>query len=102
MEIISIPFLLFALAVMLVYARLSRPAQNIWLLIASYFFYLTWGLNYAIVLVVMTLANYWLALQLGKDQPARATWLRIGILLNVLSLIALKALASPYGISFFK
>lgn len=102
MEIISLPFLLFALAVVLVYARLSRPAQNIWLLFASYFFYLTWGLNYALVLVVSTLLNYWLGLRLGQEHPRRAIWLRLGILANVLALVALKALASPYGVSFFK
>ncbi len=101
MEIISLPFFVFALAVILVYSRLSRPVQNIWLLIASYLFYLTWGLNYAIVLAVMTALNYWIGLRLAPDNPSRTKWLRIGILLNAGSLLTLKALVSSYGVSLF-
>ncbi len=102
MEIISLPFLVFALVVILVYSRLSRPAQNIWLLTASYIFYLTWGLNYAIVLAVMTLINYALGLRLGQGAPARARWLWTGILLNSAALVTLKALTGPYPILVFK
>ena len=43
MELISTAFLAFALIVLAVYALLTRRAQNLWLLAASYAFYATWG-----------------------------------------------------------
>src|SRR5258706_4532052 len=101
MEIISLPFLIFALAIILVYSRLSRPAQNAWLLAASYIFYLSWGWYYAIVLLVMTLINYTLGLRLEQDSSSHSKWLWAGILLNGGALIALKALSSAYGILIF-
>jgi len=102
MEIISLPFLAFALIVTLVYSRLARPAQNVWLLAASYFFYLTWGWSAALVLLVMTLLNYLIGLRLGSDSPARSRWLWAGILLNGASLVVLKVLVSPYAASIFQ
>ena len=101
MEIISLPFLAFALVVILVYSRLSRPAQNVWLLAASYVFYLTWGWPYAAVLVATTLVNYLLGLRLGQDSLAKSKWLWAGILVNAAPLVALKALVSPYALLTF-
>ncbi len=101
MEIISLPFLIFALVVILVYSQLSRPAQNAWLLAASYIFYLSWGWSYALILLVATLANYTLGLRLGQDSPSRSKWLWAGILLNGGALLALKILSSAYGILIF-
>lgn len=98
MEIISLPFLIFALVVILVYSRLTRPAQNIWLLAASYAFYLTWGWGYALALLGLTALNYLIAQKLGQNAPTKMRWLWVGIFLNGGSLIALKALTSPYAL----
>ena len=99
MNIISIPFFAFALMVILVYSRLELRAQNIWLLIVSYLFYFTWGWQYAVILLVLTSVNYWIGLLVdGKSAPGKR-WLRLGLIINVASLIALKLIASAYGMT---
>jgi len=102
MEIISPHFFLFTLVVVFVYSRLTPRAQNVWLLIASYGFYLTWGLHYTLVLVVMTAANYWIGIRLGKELSHKVAWLRFGVLFNVTLLVVLKLLSSAYGLLFFE
>lgn len=92
MQIVSLPFLAFSIIVLGVYYLLARKAQNAWLLLASYFFYVTISWEYALVLLAITCANF----GLGRKAPGRG-WLWLGIGLNLSSLIALKLLSGPYG-----
>ncbi|MBN1303508.1 MAG: MBOAT family protein [Anaerolineales bacterium] len=94
MEIISLSFLIFAVIVLAVYYLLSQRAQNFWLLLVSYVFYLSFGWQYGMVLAGATLVNYWLAIQIGKGKKA---WLVPGILVNAGSFGIMKLIAGPYG-----
>ena len=92
MQIISLPFLAFSAVTLAVYYFLARKAQNIWLLLASYFFYTSISWEFALVLFIVTAINYWL----GRKVASRG-WLALGIGINVASLLALKLLSGPYG-----
>ncbi|RJP50545.1 MAG: MBOAT family protein [Anaerolineaceae bacterium] len=92
MQLISPPFLFFAAITLAVYYLLARKAQNIWLLAASYFFYVTISPQYALVLIAVTILNFYI----GKKAASRA-WLALGVGLNLVSFAALKLLSGPYG-----
>jgi len=92
MQIVSPQFLLFAAATLAVYYLLARKAQNVWLLLASYFFYATISWQYALVLFAVTALNYFI----GRKATSRG-WLALGLAINVASLLSLKLIAGPYG-----
>lgn len=96
MEIVSTQFFAFVIIVLAIYALLSRRAQNLWLLAASYFFYISWGWQFAVTLATLTLLNYLLGQQIAKAKNSRIL-LWIGIGLNTSTLLLLKVLAGPYG-----
>jgi len=92
MQIISVQFLALSIITLAVYYLLARKAQNIWLLLVSYFFYATFGRQYALVLFAVTIINFFI----GRLVTSRA-WLALGIGLNLSSFLALKLLSGPYG-----
>jgi len=92
MQLLSLPFLLFAAITLVVYYFLARKAQNVWLLAASYFFYLTISWKYALVLLAVTLLNYFI----GRKAVSRA-WLALGVSINLISFASIKLLSGPYG-----
>lgn len=92
MQIISLPFLLFSVLTLAVYYLLARKAQNVWLLLASYVFYIAIGWRYALVLLAVTILNFYI----GKKADSRG-WLWLGVGLNLSSFAALKLLSGPYG-----
>lgn len=92
MQILSVQFLVFTILTLGVYYLLGRKAQNFWLLLVSYFFYGTFGSQYALVLCAVTILNYYIG-QRVKSRP----WFALGITLNLSSFIALKLLSGPYG-----
>jgi len=100
MEIISWQFALFALVVVGVYYALPHRAQNYWLLIASYIFYLTWGWNFALVLLCLTTFNFLWARLLTPDRTRRRLWLWIGIAANVILLSFYKLNETGYMARF--
>ncbi len=86
MELNSLLFFSFAIFAVLVYYRLRHRLQSVWLLIASYLFYLSWSWWYPVLLASFTLANFWLA----RRVPKQRRWLWLGICLNVLVLAVFK------------
>ncbi len=101
MEIVSWQFAVFSVVVLAVYYLLSRPAQNIWLLAASYFFYATWGWSYAAILLASTLMNYWIGRRVAAGKEQRSKWLWLGIGLNLAGLVLFRLASSPAGASIF-
>lgn len=93
MEIISWQFLLFCSIVLAGYYLLSRRAQNIWLLLASLFFYATWRLEYVLFLLVLSSFNFFIAQKI-ENKP-KLLW--VGLLFNVGLLMSLKFMVSAYG-----
>lgn len=69
----SLKFLIFFPAVVLLYFVLPKRVRNLWLLVASYVFYMGWNAKYVVLLFTSTLITYLSGLLLervkGSDQP---------------------------------
>lgn len=59
----SVDFLIFFPVVTLIYFIIPRKARYVWLLIASYFFYMCWNAKYALLLLTSTVVT-WLCARL--------------------------------------
>jgi D-alanyl-lipoteichoic acid acyltransferase DltB (MBOAT superfamily) len=109
MNIHSLKFFGFTLVVLLFYYLLPRKKQNLLLLFASYFFYITIAWYFALVLMVMTVANYIIGRKIETPISSKK-WLITGIILNLGVLFFFKyanffvpeilSLISRIGISF--
>lgn len=62
----SLDFMIFFPIVVLVYFVIPKKIRYIWLLIASYYFYMCWNVEYALLIGVSTLITYISGLLLGK------------------------------------
>lgn len=54
----SIDFLIFFPIVVLVYYIIPKKIKNLWLLIASYYFYMCWNAKYALLIMTSTIITY--------------------------------------------
>ena len=54
----SLQFILFFPIVVLIYFIFPKKYKNIWLLIASYYFYMCWNAKYALLLLFSTIITY--------------------------------------------
>ncbi len=54
----SIDFLLFFPLVVIIYYIIPQRTKYIWLLVASYYFYMNWNVKYALLLVSSTVVTY--------------------------------------------
>jgi len=95
----SIPFWLFFPIVVIPYywlLRKSAKAQNIWLLLASYFFYGYAEIKMIPIILIATIVFYFLGIQIQKDNknnPKRASlFTTIGVLCGVGILVYFKYL----------
>ena len=78
MSIISLKYILFIAAVVLVYYIIPKKYQWIWLLIASYAFYLTAGVYYVGYLLFTTVSTFLCGKWLGKLELAKAEEVKNG------------------------
>ena len=71
MQFNSFAFLLFFPVVLLVYFLVPRKGRYLWLLLASYVFYMGWSVRYASLLALSTVLTYAgsLVLTAMKDRP---------------------------------
>ncbi len=93
MSIISYSFLYFCLVTLIVYYALDRKAQNIWLLLASAFYFWTWGWIHFIPLIIVGMTTYFVGLLFKRTN--NKNWLFVGILTNVLVIILFRTVNSP-------
>lgn len=107
MSLNSFSFVLFMPLVVFINFMLPRKQRYIWLLLASYFFYLSSDLRYASGLVFSTVTSYAAGLLLeGRRLPAKRLLLACGICLNLLMLFFfrhsfLRLGFVPVGVSFY-
>ena len=83
-------FLIFFPVVVLAYYLLPGKLKNSWLLIASYYFYMSWNAEYALLLLTSTLVTYAGALLLERirqkdEDPGHAGHLSRVVLTAVLT-----------------
>lgn len=62
----SIDFLIFFPVVLVIYFAIPKKYSYIWLLIASYYFYMCWNPIYISLIVISTLVTYFCGIILGK------------------------------------
>ncbi len=90
MNITTVEFAGFTLAVLGVYYALPRKPQNYLLLAASYLFLLSWDAQFAAVYALLTVANFGLAPRIAKAGKGGRNALYLGIVINVLALAFFK------------
>jgi len=90
MTITSFSFAAYVLLVLALYYALPRRPQNILLLVASYAFYLTWSWWYALVLAILTLANFALTGRIRAGGTPRRALLWAGVGINLAALAVFK------------
>ena len=95
----SVHFLIFFPAVALFYYVLPHKARRVWLLVASYFFYMSWNPKYALFLAVSTIITYLSGLLIGrpgspenegKRNRQRKYWVALSVILNLAILVFVK------------
>jgi alginate O-acetyltransferase complex protein AlgI len=91
MEITSFHFLLFVLGVLGVYHLLPHRAQNYWLLMASYAFYIFFSWKFALLLLAATIFHFELAKHLRRNDRGRPVLLWLGVGANIILFMIFKA-----------
>ena len=81
----SVEFLIFLPVVLGVYYLLSRRAQNVWLVLASYFFYGWWNWRFCGLLALSTVIDFTCALRIdgATDSRVRRRWLLLSLCSNL-------------------
>lgn len=62
----SIDFLIFFPAVVLIYYAVPRKHKPVWLLLASYYFYMSWDAKYVLLILFSTIVTYLSGILIGK------------------------------------
>ncbi|MCR4806898.1 MAG: hypothetical protein K5857_04415 [Lachnospiraceae bacterium] len=91
MSLISVEFIVFFLAVMVVYYLLPGKLQWVWLLLAgSFFYYKNASITQCIVFVLFLLINYLASLRISEWQNHAKAVFRLVIIFDVLMLMGMK------------
>ncbi len=88
----SLEFLIFFPVVLAIYFSLPYRYRWALLLVASYYFYAAWKLEYLVLILISTLVDYTVAIQMGKTslKPQRRKFLALSLLSNLGLLFAFK------------
>ena len=79
----SYPFWAFFLIVYIVYLKLPKNYQNIYLLIASYIFYGSWDWRFLSLIMISTMVDFWAGISIVKNDIKRNVYLSISIITNL-------------------
>lgn len=85
----SIEFLIFFPIVVLVFFVVPRKLRYIWLLIASYYFYMCWNPQYALLIAASTLITYTSSILIEKTE--NTAWKKIWVAGSLLSNLGILA-----------
>ncbi len=90
----SLEFLVFLPLVALVFFRLRHAQRWVWLLAASYFFYMWWKPAYAVLIFGSTVVDYFVALKMAEcsEKRKRRGLLGVSLLVNLGVLFTFKYL----------
>ena len=88
----SLEFVIFFLIVLLAYYVIPRKVRWVWLLVASYVFYMAWNVKYVLLLLGITLVTYLMGLfaELAKEKKYRVFFLILAVVCNIGALIYFK------------
>ena len=98
MQFNSLHFLIFFPVVLLIYLVIPAKVRYIWLLLASYYFYMSWNPVYALLIAFSTVITYLCSLGIGmlntdprdRNRRLRRAMLIIGLAGNLLVLFVFK------------
>lgn len=84
----SFDFLVFFPVVVLLYYVIPKKTRYIWLLISSYFFYMSWNAKYAILIAISTIITWLSGLLLSKaNTPSEKKGIVAGSLISNLGIL---------------
>jgi alginate O-acetyltransferase complex protein AlgI len=89
----SVQFALFLPLAFFLYWSLSKPgtkAQNVLLLVASYFFYACWDWRFLSLIAFSTLLDYFTGLKIAESSRHKKTWLAVSVIVNLSFLAVFK------------
>lgn len=89
MQFNSINFLIFFPFVALCYYIIPQKFKNIFLVIASYFFYMSWNVKYGILLLICTVFSHFIALAIERYKSKKAIMIT-GIIVSASILVYYK------------
>ncbi len=95
MEIISVSFLFFVIISCILNVFFKGRLRNIWLVIISVIFYLSWDVRFILVLILLILVNYWLFKFIQRREKKRFFY-NTQLFLNIGIFIVVKLLSSHY------
>lgn len=67
----SIDYLIFFPIVILIYLIIPRKTRYIWLLVASYYFYMCWNATYALLIAASTIITYACSILIGATDSSK-------------------------------
>ncbi len=81
----SAQFLFFFPITLILYYTLPSKYRTFLLLLASYYFYMCWKAEYALLILFSTIIDYWAALQMSKlsDKAHRKRFLILSLVVNL-------------------
>ncbi|MDW3651725.1 MAG: MBOAT family protein [Bacteroidia bacterium] len=88
----SVEFVVFFTAVFLLYFTTPHKWRWLLLLIASYIFYMSWKVEYILLIVVSTLVDYFMGIKMGQEvlKEKRKKFLYISLVSNLSILFSFK------------
>jgi alginate O-acetyltransferase complex protein AlgI len=94
MQFNSLEYLIFFPFVVALYFTLPQRFRWVLLLTASYYFYMCWKAEYAVLLLVSTVVDYWAALRMGRSdhRRGRRKYLIVSLISNLGLLFSFKYL----------
>ena len=91
----SLEFLLFFPAVTLVYYLIPARFRSLWLLGASYWFYMSWSPAYALLMLFSTAVTWWAGRAIGRTDSARRR--KAALAVSLAANLAVLGLFKYYG-----
>ena len=86
----SYSFMLFFPVVLCIYFVIPKKARHLWLLVASYYFYMGWNAKYALLIAASTIITYLGGLFIERRKEKKK-WCLIGVIcINLLILFFFK------------
>ena len=76
-------YFVFLPLVLILYYVFNRRAQNIWLLVASYFFFFFWDWRVCSLLLISTLVDFVCGLSMGRHPSHKRAWLIVSMVTNL-------------------
>lgn len=92
MAFTSFNYLIFFIISCFVYFLLNKKLKIYWLLICSYYFYMSWNAKYALLMLFSTGITYLSGILIGKSktQKKKKMWVAISVIINLSILLVFK------------